>query len=88
MSCRHYWDATDIPGICSCICGASRMYDRTKDRYIVTDWNEKQEEEDEMGECDTCQKPYELASRWNRCGECGDCGECCEHAKEWEAVNV
>ena len=42
MSCRHYWDATDIPGICICICGASRMYDRSKDRYIVIDGSEEE----------------------------------------------
>ena len=43
---------------------------------------------EEMGECDTCGGGYDLASRWNRCGDCGDCGKCCQHAKEWEAVNV
>ena len=33
---------------------------------------------EEMGECDTCGVPYELASRDGRCGDCGDCSECCE----------
>ena len=34
---------------------------------------------EEMGECDTCGRPYELASRDGRCGDCGDCGQCCNH---------
>jgi len=34
---------------------------------------------EELGVCDTCGKPYELASRDGRCGDCGNCGECCDH---------
>jgi hypothetical protein len=32
---------------------------------------------DELGECDTCGKPYELASRDGRCGDCGNCSDHC-----------
>jgi len=34
---------------------------------------------EEMGECDTCEASYELASRDGRCGDCGDCNKCCTH---------
>jgi len=33
----------------------------------------------ELGDCDTCGKFYELASRDGRCGDCGDCSSCCTH---------
>jgi hypothetical protein len=35
---HHYWDATAIPSIWICTCGASRTYDPRKGRYIVTIW--------------------------------------------------
>lgn len=41
-------------------------------------------DEEELGECDTCSKPYELASRDGRCGDCGDCNNCCTHELEEE----
>jgi hypothetical protein len=40
VKCNHYWDATDIPGICICICGASRFYNRQTGEYVVTIWEE------------------------------------------------
>jgi hypothetical protein len=36
----------------------------------------------DFGECDTCEKQYELSSRDGRCGECGECAEHCEHESE------
>jgi len=34
------------------------------------------------GECDTCNKEYDLADRTARCGECGNCNNCCTHEGE------
>jgi hypothetical protein len=36
----------------------------------------------EFGNCDTCDRKYDTASRMNRCGECGDCEYCCNHREE------
>lgn len=36
---------------------------------------------DDLGECDICNKDYELTDNTTRCGECGNCGECCQHGK-------
>lgn len=44
MKCSHYWDVTDIPEISMCFCGASRVYDREKHQYIVTVWEDVEDE--------------------------------------------
>jgi hypothetical protein len=33
----------------------------------------------DFGQCDGCDKFYELSSRVSRCGDCGDCAVCCNH---------
>ena len=35
-----------------------------------------------VGECDTCNKEYDLSDRTNRCGDCGNCNNCCTHERE------
>ena len=35
MEHDHFWQATDIPGVCSCKCQAARYYDRLTQRYEV-----------------------------------------------------
>lgn len=32
-----------------------------------------------LGECDTCEKTYDVSSRDGRCGDCGECREHCSH---------
>jgi hypothetical protein len=41
----------------------------------------------EVGNCDTCNAVYELASRAGRCGDCGNCAEHCDHVNAGKAAN-
>jgi hypothetical protein len=41
----------------------------------------------DLGNCDTCNKFYELSSRFGRCGDCGECAEHCDHVPADEVVN-
>lgn len=42
----------------------------------------------EQGTCDTCDKPYDLASREGRCGDCGMCAEHCPHKYDLDSEYV
>lgn len=35
----------------------------------------------EIGTCDTCGEPYDVASRDGRCGDCGECAQHCTHER-------
>lgn len=52
--------------------------DPTAYRIWATDWNDEQG----VGECDTCGAEYETSSREGRCGDCGECAEHCDHDEE------
>ena len=56
--------------------GCGRMYNTAKPEEMAQLENHSCTN-DELGECDTCGKSYELGSRENRCGQCGNCGDCC-----------
>jgi hypothetical protein len=32
---KHYWEATDMPGICICVCKSERMFNRFTQSYEV-----------------------------------------------------
>ena len=32
---EHYWESSDIPGVCSCNCKAARYFDRLTQKYEV-----------------------------------------------------
>jgi hypothetical protein len=63
---------------CACMCGCEVPL--SGGTCVDCGDGDHQNNNEEVGICDTCHRPYELASREGRCGDCGDCSTCCEHA--------
>ena len=65
-----------------CMTGLDREGNMISDCMEYKKADDMMDDPEEMGECDTCEASYELASRDGRCGDCGDCSECCTHNTE------